>query len=151
MNDKENAELMLLRRCVEEQREEIRRLQTEKDENDKMQAELVHLRECVERQRRMIQNLQNERRLLYAEHSAPPTGVWGGDRIIVRQLMMVTTEKIVLQDAAGNMDTLEKRGTGHRIAKSEYLPLHVFRVRICDPFRDDGKPFLLVETEEGLP
>lgn len=149
MNGKENEELMLLRRCVEEQREEIRRLQTEKDENDKMEAELVHLSECVERQRRVIQSLQNERRLLYAEHSAPPTGVWGGDRIIVRQLMMVTTEKIVLQDAAGNMDTLEKRGTG--LAKSEYLPLHVFRVRICDPFRDDGKPFLLVETEEGLP
>ena len=100
---KEKAELMALRRRVKAQREEIRRLQAERDS------------------------------------------------ITVRQLLMTTTEKIVLRDDAGNMDTLEKRGPGRMIVNFDYLPLHVVRVRIGVPFPDDGKPFLLLETEEALP
>lgn len=104
MTNKERAELMVLRRRVETQREEIRRLQ-----------------------------------------AAQP------DSITVRQILMATTEKIVLQDDAGNMDTLGKKGPGRMIVNFDYLPLHVTRVRIGVPFPDDGKPFLLLETEEGLP
>ena len=74
------------------------------------------------------------------------------DSITVQQLLMTTPEKIVLQDDAGNTDTLRKRGPDERaIINFDYLPLHVVRVRIGVPFPDDGKPFLMLETEEALP
>lgn len=104
MTNKERAELMVLRRRVETQREEIRRLQ-----------------------------------------AAQP------DSITVRQILMATTEKIVLRDDAGNMDTLEKDAPGRVFVNFDYLPLHVVRVRIGVPLQGDGDPFLLLETEEALP
>ena len=102
---------------------------------EKERAEMRNLRKRVEAQREEIRRLQ----------AAQP------DSITVRQILMATTEKIVLRDDAGNMDTLEKRGPGRMIVNFDYLPLHVCRVRIGVPFPDDGKPFLLLETEEALP
>ena len=101
----------------------------------KEKAELMVLRQRVEAQREEIRRLQAER----------------PDSITVQQILMTTTEKIVLQDDAGNMDTLAKRVSGMGIVNFDYLPLHVVRVRIGVPFPDDGNPFLLLETEEGLP
>lgn len=101
---------------------------------EKERAEMRNLRKRVEAQRKEIRRLQAER-----------------DSITVRQLLMTTTEKIVLRDDAGNMDTLEKIGQGRVAVNFDYLPLHVVRVRIGVPFPDDGKPFLLLETEEALP
>lgn len=101
----------------------------------KEQAELMVLRQRGEAQRKEIRRLQAEM----------------PDSITVRQIFMATTEKIVLRDDAGNMDTLEKRGPGRMVVNFDYLPLHVVRVRIGVPFPDDGKPFLLLETEEALP
>lgn len=102
---------------------------------NKEKAELMALRRRVKAQREEIRRLQ----------AAMP------DSITVGQLLMTTTEKIVLRDDAGNMDTLEKKGPGRMIVNFDYLPLHVVRVRIGVPFPDDGKPFLLLETEEALP
>lgn len=123
MTYKEKAELMALRRRVEAQREEIRRLQAERagETNKRIKSwpghDFVKMTE---------------------------------DSMTVRQLWMATDEPIFIAEPHNRLRPLETSDGSKMCVDFKILPLHVHRVRIMVPYNTDHR-FLLVETEEALP
>lgn len=123
MTEKERAELMALRRRVEAQREEIRRLQAERagETNKRIKSwpghDFVKMTE---------------------------------DSMTVRQLWMATDAPIFISDPPNRIRPLERSDGSKMCVDFKILPLHVHRVRIMVPYNADHR-FFLVETEEALP
>lgn len=123
MTDKEKAELMALRRRVEAQREEIRRLQAAKADETNKRIKSWPGHDFVE----MTE-----------------------DSMTVRQLWMATDEPIFFVDRPDRMRPLEASDGSKMCVDFKMLPLHVHRVRIMAPYNTKHR-FFLVETEEALP
>lgn len=123
MTEKERAEMRNLRKRVETQREEIRRLQAGRDGETNKRIKSWPGHDFVE----MTE-----------------------DSMTVRQLWMATDAPIFISDPPNRMRPLETSDGSKMCVDFKMLPLHVHRVRIMAPYNAHHR-FFLVEIEEALP